>query len=101
MLHSEKRKAWGARVTDYRRSKLSAREWCKEHGVGERQLRYWLKRSEEAAETTRWTGVQITPEPAPSASGITIHLGVARIEVNPGFDHILLREVLSVVVASC
>jgi hypothetical protein len=103
MLHSERRKVWQDRVSDYSGSKLTAREWCESSGVTENQLRYWLKRlgSDSGVESVGWAPVEVVADRAVEEAGVAIQVGCARIEVARGFDPALLSDVLRVVAAIC
>ena len=116
MLKSEKRNAWAARIADCSQSKLTIREWCAKHGVTERQLWYWRRQLQQKSavsstpsrgtgpaqemESVEWAPVQIAPESACEVGGIAVHVGCARIEIRPGFDHALLSDVVSVLAYS-
>lgn len=106
MARSEQKAVWQARIADFRERTVSTRQWCETNGVTAWQLRYWRKRlSDESqnslpTEPTAWARMQIAPEPAPEGSGITIHLGDARIEINPGFDQPTLTQALKAVASS-
>jgi transposase-like protein len=100
MLRTELRKEWVARIADYTRSGLTAREWCARQGITESQLKYWLRQVRKSEQKVEWASVRVVEDEAPDR-GVSVHLGAARIEVRPGFDATLLGEVLRVVASTC
>jgi len=118
MTHANRRRQWQARVADYHASELTMREWCLKNGFRDGQLRYWLRKSRETGHDQSWACVELVSEGVANAAnpavmstelnrtaacepGVTVRVGVATIEVRPGFDTHLLSEVLRVVVATC
>jgi len=107
MRHAKSRSLWQARVAEYESSGLTMRAWCERTGFRNGQLRYWLKKARDArkGQSQSWACVDlvdddISRQPCPSATpgpGVTIRVGAATIEVHPGFDRMLLSEVLHVV----
>lgn len=107
MERSELKDAWRARIADYSQRAGSTREWCDANGVTLWQLRYWRKRLSEHSEDsspaggTAWSSVRVVPEQsAEGRHGVTVHLGPARIEVNPGFDQPTLAQALRAIASS-
>ncbi len=89
-------------MADYRASELSMREWCEKNGVTDHQLRYWLAKTGSRPQAGTWVCVELVDDGAtPSDGGLAIHVGVARIEVRPGFDPTLRCEALRVVASTC
>ena len=41
----EKEKIWRERVTEYRASKKTQKQWCEENNLKLRTLRYWLEKT--------------------------------------------------------
>ena len=125
MTHAKRRTLWRARVADYEASELSVGDWCRENGITAHQLRYWRRRLEDTADSqasldagSGWACVELVEDGAadhsvqPNASGkcsetamgdggVCLRVGAATIDVRPGFDTVLLSEVLRVVVATC
>lgn len=97
MTRDERRLMWQERVDQCRASGMSVAAWCRENEVPEQQMYYWLRkfRSEEADEDDiqwvqlgRWDrqdAMRMTEE-----SVVRIHIGRAMVEVQPGFDPVLL-----------
>jgi hypothetical protein len=103
MTFAKRRKLWRARVSEYESSGLSIHEWCKRAGIRVDHLRYWLRKFDEADVGQLWASVELVGEGKPGlfAGGITVRIGSASIDVQSGFDHCLLSEVLAVVSATC
>jgi hypothetical protein len=90
---------WKLRIEEYRASGLSAREWCERNGVSQHKLRYWIERSREYPEKIDWTQMEIADSDT-GEGGVSIRIGAAYIEVEEGFNHTLLYDVLHVVVSA-
>ena len=93
---------WQERITEYRASGLSAVRWCEKTGHSVWQLRYWVKKIDRltgSSDTPGWAKVEIAN--GTGCSGITVCVGVARIEVESGFDRRVLGEVLKVAASIC
>ena len=130
MTNSEWRSLWQARTAEYEARGLSVREWCEKTGFTVHQLRYWLRKLRNTADSqasldagSGWACVELVedgvadqavqPNPVVLSSsvkcsdtamgdgGVSLRVGVATIEVRRGFDSTLLSEVLRVVVATC
>ncbi|MHB9038090.1 MAG: IS66 family insertion sequence element accessory protein TnpA [Armatimonadota bacterium] len=116
MTHAKRRKQLQARVTDYLASGLTRLAWCERNGFREDQLRYWLRKARETGyidKTGRsWACVELEEDADPVISGemigvaacdarVMMRVGAVTIEVCPGFEPSLLREVLAVVVSTC
>ena len=88
---AELRKAWEARVAEFRASGLSVPKWCEQHGLKPNQLRYWLKKfsREQERPQVQWLPLDLS-EPA----AIAIRVEKAVIEVQPDFDPELLLRVV-------
>jgi len=110
MSRAKLREIWEARVADFRASGQSASAWCSEHAINLHTLRYWLKKMSqgsnrlESITPVKWLSVEVAEDisasPVPGG-GIVIRLGDARIEVDPGCNLILLREVVQTLATLC
>jgi hypothetical protein len=125
MTNERCRSLWQARTAEYEASGLSVREWCEKTGFTVHQLRYWLRKLRNTADSqasldagSGWACVELVEDGVadqaiqPNASGkctemamgdggVCLRVGVATIEVRRGFDAVLLSKVLRVVVATC
>lgn len=86
----ERRSLWATRIADYRASGQSQAAWCAQHGLKIHQFRYWLKKQSQTAEDTptRWLSLDLANAP------VVIRVGQVTVEVQPGFDPDLLRDVV-------
>lgn len=105
MENHELQEKWAKIIAYYRGSGLTAVEWCEEFGCPMGRLKYWITKFDKAkrqpTDETKWAQVEIVEAEPLKVATISIHVGAARIEVNPGFDHALLANVLKVATTSC
>jgi len=92
MTKAELRDMWESRVAEFRQSGMSVRAWCLKQQVSLCQMHYWLRKSRVSSGQANWVPVQLK-EPSID-SGINVRVGNATIEVRPGFDEELLRQVV-------
>ena len=97
---TETEKAWTERVQEWRSSGLAAPEFVQGRGYEASTLRYWASRLRRVAEgrpyarRVRMAKVTVAKR---STQPIVVAVGAARIEVRPGFDGSLLRDVVSAI----
>lgn len=109
MSREEVRLHWRARIEEFRESGQTAAEWCKVHNLKVNQLRRWIhkfsKQStvESTSPTIRWLSVTTESPTTTITTGptMTIHIGSASIEVQDGFNPILLKQIVHVLAESC
>lgn len=99
MTKSELRQEWEARIADFKASGQSGAAWCAAHNLRLNQLWYWLKKIKSAENPkitqTHWMSVEIDKlDPTGQRNGLLIKVGPAVIEVQPGFNPALLKEVV-------
>lgn len=100
----DRRQLWKKRVSAFKESGQSARSWCKANELKEHQLRYWLEKYDPVEKTTsvsKWISVEVEEKPINQDSTITIKVEQATIEVKPGFDPALLRDVVRALHGPC
>lgn len=94
---------WSERIAAYQASGQTMKAWCQEHSLTVHQLKYWLYKAQ------RRTQVVSTPAFRPVALASTsgtieclhVQVGGARIEIRPGFEPGLLREVVAALSPLC
>lgn len=100
-----RRQLWKERVAAYKESRQSARSWCKDNDLKEHQLRYWLEKYDLPMQTkqvdTKWISVDVKEVPVHEDSIITVKIDQAIIEVKPGFDPVLLKNVVQALNVKC
>lgn len=98
MTLAERRKYWEKQVTSWQASGMPMRAWCKAQSLSEKSVSRWKRKL--AAETSSkvpdgWCAITSKPAKQVLQSGIKLEInGQLRIELNHGFDHNLLREVI-------
>jgi hypothetical protein len=93
---------WRERIADYRAGDLTMLQWCEKTGYSIGQLKYWIAKCNKLArkpEAGGWARVEIVD--SNSTAKITVHVGVARIEIERGFDRAVLGEVMRVAASIC
>ncbi|MCL6481795.1 MAG: helix-turn-helix domain-containing protein [Firmicutes bacterium] len=106
MSRQELRELWEQRVAEFRASGQSVATWCAARGIPPHQLHYWLRkfsddRPVERTSSVRWLSVQVDESPIPSTDTVVLRVGNVEIEVKPGFDPLLLRQVVQVLMTTC
>ena len=105
MTKSYKRIEWEERIKDWKASGLSKAKWCRENGVKEHQMYYWLQRIDDDRVTKskseilhgNFLPVNVFDE---SKGSILIHIDRMSVEVQPDADIELLARVLKVLQSS-
>ena len=95
---------WQDRIAEYRGSGLSKVAWCARAGYPVKRLQYWIAKTNKLARTPQvdgWTRVKVVERNPVFASGVSVVVGMARIEVEPGFDKAVLSEVMRVAGSIC
>jgi transposase len=98
---TETQAKWSERVREWRGSGGSAEEFAEGRGFKGSTLRFWassLRKLERGPRATSQASVRLLrvvrkPSPA-SGSPIEVAVGAARIVVRPGFDAMLLRQLV-------
>jgi hypothetical protein len=104
MGNTELLNEWRGRIADYQAGELTMIQWCEKTGYSIGQLKYWITKCNKLvrkSEAGGWARVEIADSGETAASKITVRVGVARIEVEPGFDRAVLGEVLRVAASIC
>ena len=103
MMQTERAKYWKEQVENWQSSGVKMRAWCKANEISEKSLSRWKKKlaDEEGVNQKKqkapngWCEVKTTPAKQILPSGIKLEINEQiRIELNHGFDHTLLREVV-------
>jgi len=102
MTRAERRKIWEERVSSFKASGQTQVNWCDDQEINIHQLRYWIRKfqSEKLTEpsTQEWISVKVDNQMEESTSSrqsnIVVKVGEAEVEVKPGFDPLLLANVV-------
>jgi hypothetical protein len=96
---------WTERIRAYEASGQTMKAWCTEHNLTLHQLKYWLykaQRQEQAVSVTTFLPVTVArPSGTDAMEFLQIQVGVARIDVRPGFEPGLLRDVVAALTPLC
>jgi hypothetical protein len=108
MTNTTYRNEWESRVISFKSSGMGVTDWCKANDVKLERFKYWLykRKSSNSAPATKNAKQWIAIETAPVASNIqeyalTVNVGQASIQIKPGFDPVLLSDVVKVLAGSC
>ena len=98
-LSLSKEELWKSRISEYRASGQSARNWCNDNNISVSALKYWITKLNRESHSN-----DITPEPVfaevafseeRSSAAVTIHLGTIRVEVNNNCSPTLLSSLIN------
>jgi hypothetical protein len=96
---------WTERIKAYQASGQTMKAWCTEHNLTLHQLKYWLykaQRQEQTGSATTFRPVAVvSPSGTSAMESLQIQVGVARIDVRPGFEPGLLRDVVAALKPLC
>ena len=103
MTQEDRRSRRVSLVQEQSNSGLRVSEWCRQKSVNEKTFRRWKRNltTEEILKVTAplpvgWCQIQAKLTPEKAASLKLLVNGRVTIELQPGFDHQMLREVLAV-----
>ena len=105
--NQELRKEWERRISIYRSSGQTQTNWCKANNISIHQLKYWLKRIEvpkpRITTSPQWVPVELEDSNVENTNNeaLQIKVGLASIEVKPGFNPSHLKDVIKVLKTLC
>lgn len=80
---------WSARISAWRASGKSGAAWCRDNGIGYYQFQYWKDKLRQSGQTGQFIPIKVASPPLRiECNGVWLH-------VSPGFDPVLLREVVT------
>jgi hypothetical protein len=97
MGQENKREKWYRLMQEFNGSGKSMNEWCAEVGCTQHMFKYWRYKVRihetyqdcDVAPDTQWIEM-----PQPSIGGVSIRVSGTLVEIEPGFDKQLLRDVV-------
>ena len=104
MTKEERRQMWTQRVEAFLASGQSTTEWCAQHDIKPHQLRYWLRKFRnqgDEASSPQWLSLAVGPGGESPEGTIRVRVGPATIEVAPGYDSRLLKELVTTLSELC
>ena len=95
----QKRSYWKQHIDSWQETGLTQTEYCRQHKLKHHQLVYWKKRFLKATTDVSFVPIKLedllempaAPESAPLSLLINNHL---KVEIRPGFDAQLLRQLI-------
>lgn len=87
----ERRNTWRLRIEQHSVSGQTIKAYCEANGFKPWQFHYWRSTLREKTEPS----IGFVEMCQQGKAGIQIEVGKARIEVVSGFDHALLREIVT------
>lgn len=98
-MTKEQREAyWGELLARQTASGLSVRAWCERESVRYTTFAYWRRRLGQPLAAAPLTLIRVDGGEE-KARGLWVSVGEARIEVRPGFDAGLLKQVVAALVS--
>ena len=102
MRNTELMNEWRERIEDYRTGGLTMIQCCEKTGCSIGQLKYWIVKCNKLARKSEMGGfARVELVDSNPTARITVCVGVARIEVERGFDRAVLGEVMRVAASIC
>ena len=106
MMKVERQREWDARIAEFRASGQSTKEWCAAHDLKPYQLWYWIRKHKTidtpSARPSEWLAVEVSDLGlVDQRSALLIRVGQATVEVKPGFDRMLLSDIVRTLSALC
>jgi hypothetical protein len=106
MTRSEQRQEWETRTKDLQSSGQTIPAWCAINNLRVHQVRYRLRKLKRESLSTvntapQWLSINIKEFNAECRQPLLIKVGTAVIEVQPGFNPELLRDVVRTLNATC
>lgn len=102
MINNDLQNEWEQRILDYHHSGLSIVAWCREHSLPVSRFYYWRRRLNLKPKTNnaavKWLPLDVKTSIGDPKS-VIIHVGDVgqiSVEVQDGFDHELLGQVVKV-----
>lgn len=101
MTRDERRTMWQSRIEAFKASgESSVTVWCATNDISVQSMYTWLKKDWHKTDTARtspqWVSFDTLALKAGMHSHLTLAIGVVSIQIEEGFNPILLGEVLQV-----
>jgi hypothetical protein len=99
MTREELAQEWRERLEDFAQANTTVAEWCYFNHVSVPQYYYWKRRlaveQPQATQQPEFLPVEVVETAPPTAAtGVTVRIAGAAIELTPGFDPATLRAVV-------
>ena len=95
MTRSEQRQYWEDQLETFKKSGMTAKQWCQENEINIHRFNYWKRKCSAvmASTPTHWLPIDMQPEQESDA--LILRINDVSIEVRQGFDPGLLRLVVT------
>src|SRR5690625_4978189 len=104
MSRVELRKKWEVRIAEYRASGQTQTQWCEANHLKLHQFKYWLRKIENekthSASSSQWVPIAVNHS-YEAQNPLIVKVGLASIEVQPGYDPSLLADVVRTLRSLC
>jgi len=99
VVKNELYEEWEKRMAEFRASGQSATAWCAAHEINLQRFRYWARKFQvrpqtESTKSVQWLSVKLDESPVSEGTSMNVQVGEASIEVRPGFNPILLKQIV-------
>jgi hypothetical protein len=99
MTREELAQEWRERLDDFAQANSTVADWCYFNHVSVHQYYYWKRRlaalQPQPTQQPGFLPVEVVETaPLPAATGVTVRIAGAKIELTPGFDAATLRAVV-------
>ena len=110
------RNKWSSIATDFKNSGLTQAEFSRQNNLEPKQLSYWLRKFKKEEQSIikptepslQWMKIECEEVPQKKAASIrsssaalTLKVGEVSIEIQKGFDSVLLTQVISTLRSIC
>jgi hypothetical protein len=99
---------WQVRVSDFQSSGLKMTHWCSANQVNLEQMKYWTRKFKKVSAVAPIAPSKpfipltaLEPDSRTTNSSLVVRIGLASIEIQPGFDSQLLHEAIEAISRSC
>jgi hypothetical protein len=95
---------WRKRVKDFRVSGLSMKKYSKENNLKIHQLQYWNQKykGDNKKEASNWVSVDLNNNQTNNNyQSLYLTIGSCKLEIKPGYDQTLFKEVMKVLIEIC
>lgn len=109
MSRNDKRKEWGKRIANFKNSGLSGAHWCRMNDISYHTFNYWHKKIQRddyhkhlnKTSKSEWLLIEDATTSTTSQDSLELSVGKVTIMVKPGYNTVLLQQVISVLQSVC
>lgn len=101
MKQEQLRKLWEQRIKDFEDSNITMKAWCEVNQLKIHQLHYWRRKLKNNNEIQTPALIPIDFNQMNQDTLVKLQVGSISIEVKPGFNPALLKDVMKVLMELC